>query len=292
MRRALIVSALLLGCGEATDVGQVSVDAAVDGGTQDAGPDAATGRGSGEACEAPGDCASGLCVPAPTGGGVCTVACVEGDAASCPMGWLCERTFEYGPVCRPGVPKGPCAPCEQDVECGGPDDRCLPLLGDQGRKVCAADCRDRNRPCGPGFECQQLGQDLATALFQCLPVGGMCPDGDADGDGRADVADNCPGAPNPDQADEDRDGVGDACDNCAQAPNPSQDDADANGVGDACDFPDVENMLTLFPGHFLSAVGRQTSPGYVIIGGLGTSEPGACMFNGVSRICTITGGAR
>ena len=121
MRRALIVSALLLGCGEATDVGQVSVDAAVDGGTQDAGPDAATGRGSGEACEAPGDCASGLCVPAPTGGGVCTVACVEGDAASCPMGWLCERTFEYGPVCRPGVPKGPCAPCEQDVECGGPD---------------------------------------------------------------------------------------------------------------------------------------------------------------------------
>ena len=31
MRRALIVSALLLGCGEATDGGQVSVDAAVDG---------------------------------------------------------------------------------------------------------------------------------------------------------------------------------------------------------------------------------------------------------------------
>lgn len=37
-------------------------------------------------------------------------------------------------------------------------------------------------------------------------------DGDLDGDGIPDATDNCPGIPNPDQADSDGDGVGDACD--------------------------------------------------------------------------------
>lgn len=38
------------------------------------------------------------------------------------------------------------------------------------------------------------------------------PPPDADGDGVPDAADNCPAAPNPDQADRDGDGAGDACD--------------------------------------------------------------------------------
>ena len=58
---------------------------------------------------------------------------------------------------------------------------------------------------------------------------------DADGDGKADTADNCPFAPNRDQLDTDGDGVGDACDNCATASNFSQLDADGDGLGDACD---------------------------------------------------------
>jgi len=37
---------------------------------------------------------------------------------------------------------------------------------------------------------------------------------DSDGDGVADVADNCPFVPNPDQADRDGDGKGDVCDRC------------------------------------------------------------------------------
>jgi hypothetical protein len=47
--------------------------------------------------------------------------------------------------------------------------------------------------------------------------------------------DNCPGVPNPDQADRDGDRVGDACDNCPTVPNTNQADTDRDGAGDACD---------------------------------------------------------
>ena len=65
---------------------------------------------------------------------------------------------------------------------------------------------------------------------------------DADGDRVFDSDDDCPGVPNPDQADRDADGLGDACDNCAALANPAQADVDADRVGDACDnCPAVAN---------------------------------------------------
>ncbi|UCE17296.1 MAG: VCBS repeat-containing protein [Gemmatimonadota bacterium] len=60
--------------------------------------------------------------------------------------------------------------------------------------------------------------------------------GDRDGDGIADIIDNCPDQANPGQADSDTDGVGDACDNCLDEYNPDQDDADGDTLGDACDL--------------------------------------------------------
>ncbi|MES2153764.1 MAG: thrombospondin type 3 repeat-containing protein [bacterium] len=73
---------------------------------------------------------------------------------------------------------------------------------------------------------------------------------DADADGVANNADNCPGVANASQGDMDRDGIGDVCDsdmdgdgiantsdNCTVVYNSDQTDADADGVGDACEGP-------------------------------------------------------
>lgn len=71
---------------------------------------------------------------------------------------------------------------------------------------------------------------------------------DIDGDGVADLDDNCPDTPNTDQADLDGDMIGDVCDddvdgdgvlneddNCEFTANPDQADIDNNGIGEACD---------------------------------------------------------
>jgi len=71
--------------------------------------------------------------------------------------------------------------------------------------------------------------DIGAYEFGAVPVP------DADSDGVADAADNCPTVFNPDQADRDGDGVGDVCDNCVDVFNAAQTDANGNGVGDLCD---------------------------------------------------------
>ena len=66
----------------------------------------------------------------------------------------------------------------------------------------------------------------------------VTPQLDSDGDGIANVSDNCPLVANVDQTDTDGDGVGDACDNCPDNANPDQLDTDGDTIGDICDpFP-------------------------------------------------------
>src|SRR4051812_42835906 len=59
------------------------------------------------------------------------------------------------------------------------------------------------------------------------------PSRDRDGDGVADVVDNCPDVANPVQEDEDADHLGDVCDPCPIDGDATSPDADGDGVGDA-----------------------------------------------------------
>lgn len=244
--------------------------------------DAAAGANLGEACRARDECVTGLCIEHPAGGGVCTKSCVAGESDDCPAGWNCQQTFEYGYVCVPVRPKGLCEPCTTDDECGGPEDQCLPLLGQPGARACAQDCRSRNRPCPGGFDCVQLGNDVANASYQCVPADGVCPDvivEDGDGDGVEDFRDNCPDHPNPGQIDADGDGIGDFCDNCPSVPNPGQVDADGDGVGDDCG-PVVDPGGAVFRGgRFTGGGGVSVSPRYRIQGVIGDA-PSPAMRSG------------
>jgi M6 family metalloprotease-like protein len=62
------------------------------------------------------------------------------------------------------------------------------------------------------------------------------PYGDQDNDGINDIADNCLGLFNPDQANDDTDSLGNACDNCPSEFNPDQADSNGDGIGDACNY--------------------------------------------------------
>ena len=65
--------------------------------------------------------------------------------------------------------------------------------------------------------------------------GGTTTPSDKDGDGTADVQDNCVSISNANQNDRDGDDVGDACDNCPDKANALQEDSNGNGKGDACE---------------------------------------------------------
>ena len=246
----------------------------------------------GDPCSAPSDCDSRLCTPAPDGtGGRCTRTCTPGEASECPDGWRCEDTLTLGRVCVPRPPGGLCSLCESDADCGGEDDLCLPVIGLAGIKACGQDCADRSRPCPEGYQCAQLGNDEATAAFQCIPPEGeRCAEAeDGDGDGTPDGNDNCVSVRNPDQRDVDMDGVGDACDNCPGVFNPDQADGTANGIGDACEevLPDLESGQV--GGGFISAAGVMKSANYVLRGamGMGMVAPASSLN---WHVMPITGG--
>lgn len=108
-------------------------------------------------------------------------------------------------------------------------------------------CSDKVYECGESYLLKlmnQYGVDLGSTAFELVSA-----DADSDGDGVADVSDNCPIYYNVDQTDTDSDGQGDACqdsdqdgtidlyDNCPSVANPDQMNTDywADSSGNACD---------------------------------------------------------
>lgn len=226
MHRTLALIAgfgLVLGACDDTAPATADSGRAIDGGSDaappDVGePDARVGIDEvGRVCAGPGDCSSGLCLPVEDDGR-CTVRC-DDDPSICPDGWSCREHIPFGgAVCQPDMVErlGLCEACEDDAQCGGAEDKCLPL-GSGGPLHCAQDCSET--PCPEGFQCRPIGLGL-----QCQPIMNDCApflgDGDTDRDGVPDEQDNCRGAANPDQADGDMDGLGDACDPCPAEAGP------------------------------------------------------------------------
>ncbi|MEX0682323.1 MAG: hypothetical protein WD904_00275 [Dehalococcoidia bacterium] len=75
-------------------------------------------------------------------------------------------------------------------------------------------------------------------------IDGADPTCDADGDGTAEVVDNCPGLANVNQANPDGDAYGTACDNCPTTAGADLTDTDGDGHGNICDnCPNTDNGL-------------------------------------------------
>ncbi len=98
-----------------------------------------------------------------------------------------------------------------------------------------------------------------ASIDAVIPDFDISPECDSDGDGVADVVDNCPSTPNADQTDSDGDGLGDACDddvdgdgvlnvddNCPTTPNADQTDTDGDTIGNVCDANPGQAELEVF----------------------------------------------
>lgn len=134
------------------------------------------------------------------------------------------------------------------------------MRGERVVAGCYAPTVPTNVPCGEGDACPrgqvcELGVCVGDPSSSDAAVGDAVIGGDSDGDGIADVADNCPAVANALQHDHDADARGDDCDLCPHLAATADPDADADGVGDACDpSPADADKRVLWVGFYDSDV--------------------------------------
>jgi len=133
---------------------------------------------------------------------------VELSDASLPAGMQCT----YGPPKRTTVGECQWQPSPSNV----------------GGEIVVFTATDNNGLGAPPLSFDIQITDACTTSPPTLP--------DTDGDGIADLCDNCPTVFNPAQTDADNDKVGDDCDNCLGVSNPCQSDHDHDGHPDQCDI--------------------------------------------------------
>jgi hypothetical protein len=121
----------------------------------------------GEACAADEECESSLCDQLPGKAKVCFRKCAVG----CKAGDVCTSLAVNDRfACVPEKP-GLCQPCELNIDCPYPGDRCV-ALGDT--KVCARDCAFDGQ-CPASYRCADATDSSgAYAPKQCQPISGTC----------------------------------------------------------------------------------------------------------------------
>lgn len=154
-----------------------------------------TALAPGEICDpsAPGDCASGLCLPLGDGTGICTDHCRTD--AGCPAGLTCQAEPDGATaLCRPGmrctadrecpsghrcdaasgtcfiaVRRGICSACSADPQC--PGGACIEAAG-TGERFCSVPCAASSE-CPAGYECRSVSHDGHSSGW-CVPGAETC----------------------------------------------------------------------------------------------------------------------
>ncbi|MFT5429384.1 MAG: hypothetical protein ACI9OJ_000054 [Myxococcota bacterium] len=118
-------------------------------------------------CSFDDDCDSEFCIPLDVAGkeSVCTVFCGE----ECPTDWGCKSASTGADVVKICAPKldSLCAPCSSDLDCVGPQDKCLALEGGRCGRSCAA-----GEACPDDYSCVSIGGD--DSVQQCIPNNQSC----------------------------------------------------------------------------------------------------------------------
>ncbi len=189
-------------------------------------------------------------------------ACDDGDtmggdgcAANCTEegGWTCTGTMPSActPFCGDGARRGG-EPCDDGNMSAG--DGCSSTCTVESGWACNGE--------GPG-SCTSVadgdGDGVADVSDNCPAVANP-GQGDGDGDGDGDACDNCPAVANANQANGDGDPLGNACDNCPAATNPGQENTGGGVAGDACDDRDTDSVIDTLDNCVATANGNQVNP--------------------------------